>query len=140
MEEAIFIDIFTGRGDLKGQGMLISATPSFGNTVICRYPALPFRPLYNNMSLLSFLLFLRDSHFNCPRNASHTPSFIYIISGHKPNRTLSNLFLFFLKHISMRVPNRASITQDWTHHTFIGCFLLFGGRRKEFASRNQGFY
>ena len=29
--------------------------------------ALPFRPLYNNMSLLSFLLFLRDSHFNCPR-------------------------------------------------------------------------
>ena len=23
----------------------------------------------------------------------------------------------------MRVPDRASILQDWTHHTFIGCFL-----------------
>ena len=29
--------------------------------------ALPFRPLYSNISLLSFLIFLRDSHFNCPR-------------------------------------------------------------------------
>ena len=29
--------------------------------------ALPLRPLYSNISLLSFLLFLRDSHFNCPR-------------------------------------------------------------------------
>ena len=29
--------------------------------------ALPFRPLYSSMSLLSFLHFLRDSHFNCPR-------------------------------------------------------------------------
>ena len=29
--------------------------------------ALPFRPLYSSISLLSFLLFLRDSHFNCPR-------------------------------------------------------------------------
>ena len=28
-----------------------------------RILALPFRPLYNNMSLLSFLRFLRDSHF-----------------------------------------------------------------------------
>ena len=28
--------------------------------------ALPFRPLHNRMSLLSFLLFLRDSEFNCP--------------------------------------------------------------------------
>ena len=29
--------------------------------------ALPFRPLYNNMSLLSLLCFLRDSHFKCSR-------------------------------------------------------------------------
>ena len=29
--------------------------------------ALPLRPLYSSISLLSFLLFLRDSHFNCPR-------------------------------------------------------------------------
>ena len=29
--------------------------------------ALPFRTLYNNMSLLSLLHFLRDSHFKCSR-------------------------------------------------------------------------
>ena len=29
--------------------------------------AFPLRPLYCNISLLSFLLFLRESHFNCPR-------------------------------------------------------------------------
>ena len=64
-EEAIFIDIFTGRGYLKGQDVLISATPRLGNKVICRCPGFTFS--YNNMSLLSFLLFLRDSHFNCSR-------------------------------------------------------------------------
>ena len=42
-EEVIFIDIFTGRGDLKGQGMLISVTPSLGNKVICRYPGFTFQ-------------------------------------------------------------------------------------------------
>ena len=29
--------------------------------------AFPFRPCYNNMSLLSLLLFLRDSYFKCSR-------------------------------------------------------------------------
>ena len=29
--------------------------------------ALPLRPIYSNIRLLSFLLFLRDSHFNYPR-------------------------------------------------------------------------
>ena len=35
--------------------------------------ALPLRPLYSNISLLSFLLFLRDSHFNCPRMSAILP-------------------------------------------------------------------
>ena len=44
--------------------------------------ALPLRPLYSDISLLSFLLFFRDSHFNCPR-MSHTPSFITVITCHE---------------------------------------------------------
>ena len=42
-EEAILIDIFTGGKNLEGQGMLISATPSLGNKVICRYPGFTFQ-------------------------------------------------------------------------------------------------
>ena len=35
--------------------------------------ALPFRPLYNSTSLLSFLLFLGDSHFvSCKWDTVHT--------------------------------------------------------------------
>ena len=61
--------------------------------------------------------------FQLSKNASHTPSFINIISGHKPCRTFVNLFQFFLKLIRMGIPDRASILQDLTHHTFISCFL-----------------
>ena len=39
----MLIDIFTGRGYLKGQGVLISATHSLGNKVICRYPGFTFQ-------------------------------------------------------------------------------------------------
>ena len=42
-EEAILIDIFTDRGYLKGQGVLISATSSLGNKDICRYPGFTFQ-------------------------------------------------------------------------------------------------
>ena len=61
--------------------------------------------------------------FQLSKNARHTPSFINIISGHKPCRTILNLFQFFLRLIRMGVPDRACILQDWTHHTFISCFL-----------------
>ena len=37
------IDIFTGWGYLKGQGVLIPAKPSLGNKVICRYPGFTFQ-------------------------------------------------------------------------------------------------
>ena len=53
--------------------------------------ALPFRPLYNRMSLLSFLLFLGDSHL-LPKNASHTPSFILVVPCYKPGRALLDFF------------------------------------------------
>ena len=65
-KEAFLIDVFTSRGNLKGHLMLISATPDFGDKVSCRNSGFI---LYNNMSLLvlSFLSFLRVSHFNSSR-------------------------------------------------------------------------
>ena len=62
--EATFINICISNGSLKCHRVLIATTPSFGDKVTM---ALPLRPLYSNISLLSFPLFLRDSHFNCPR-------------------------------------------------------------------------
>ena len=65
-EEATFINICISNGGLKCHRVLISTTPSFGESSVGTL-ALPLRPLYSNISLLSFLLFLRDSHFNCPK-------------------------------------------------------------------------
>ena len=42
-EEAIHIDIFTGLWYLKGQGVLIPATPSLENKVISRYLGFTFQ-------------------------------------------------------------------------------------------------
>ena len=39
------IDIFTRRGYLKGQGVLISAAPSLGDKVICRHPGFTFQTI-----------------------------------------------------------------------------------------------
>ena len=66
-EEATFINICISNGNLKCHRLQISTTPSFGIRSSVGTLALPLRPLYSNISLLSFLLFLRDSHFNCPR-------------------------------------------------------------------------
>ena len=66
-KETTFINICIGYGSLKCQRVLISTTPSFEDKVICWYTGFTFKTLYSNISLLSFLLFLRDSHFNCPR-------------------------------------------------------------------------
>ena len=66
-EEAIFINICISNGSPKCHRVLISSTPGFGDKVIFGTLVLPLRPLYSNISLLSFLRFLRDSHFNRPR-------------------------------------------------------------------------
>ena len=55
---------------------------------------------------------------------SNTLELIFLMTYHDlPCRTILNLFQFFLKLVRMGVPDRASILQDWTHHTFISCFL-----------------
>ena len=71
-EEAAFINICIGNGNLKCHRVLISTTPSFGIRSSVGTLALPLRPFYSNISLLSFLLFLRDSHFNRPRMQSYS--------------------------------------------------------------------
>ena len=56
--------------------VLISTAPSFRNRSSVGILALSFRPLYSNMSLftlLSFLLFLRDSNFNFQECQSYSP-------------------------------------------------------------------
>ena len=51
-EEAVLnIETFTGRWYLKGQGVLISATPSLGNKVIMCMYLLMFRMLVHERSL-----------------------------------------------------------------------------------------
>ena len=80
--------------------------------------------------------FLKGFPFQFSKNASHTPSFIKIISGHKPCRTILNLFQFYLKLIRMGVPDRASILKDWTHHTFISCFLHILGAGEKRSPQN----
>ena len=54
--------------------------------------ALLFRPLYNNMSLLSRLRFLRDSHFKCSRMSAILPVPCYKSSG-----SILNFFELVLK-------------------------------------------
>ena len=56
--------------------------------------ALPFRPLYSNMSRLSFLLFLRLSHLSCLRMPVILPSGLLsgVIPSYKPSCTVLHLF------------------------------------------------
>ena len=68
-EKATLINISVSNGNLICHRMIISTAPNRGIRSSVGILALPFRPLYNNMSLLSLLRFLRDSHFKCSRMA-----------------------------------------------------------------------
>ena len=65
--KATLMNISVSNGNLICHRMIIPAALNQGDKVICWYTGLPFRLLYNNMSLLSLLRFLRDSHFKCSR-------------------------------------------------------------------------
>ena len=54
-ERATLININVSNGDLICQRMMIPAAPNQGDKFICWLLALPFRSLYNNMSLLSLI-------------------------------------------------------------------------------------
>ena len=63
------------------------------------------------------------------KNASHTPSFIIVITYYKSGCARLHAFKFFLKNYTMGVPNRIAILQDWTHQSFISCFFYLLGTR-----------
>ena len=102
---------------------MIPAMPSLGNKAICKYPGFTFQTFVLQYESIILSPFLKGFPFQLSKNASHTPSFINKISGHKSCPTILNLFQFFSKLIRMGVPDRASILQDWIHHIFISCFL-----------------
>ena len=82
--------------------------------------AFPFRPLYSSTSLLSFLLFLQDSHFNCPRMP-------VVLPFHNCNYLLH--FCSFLILPEELHPNQTSILHDRAHQSFISCFFYLLGTR-----------
>ena len=57
-EEGSLVNISFSSGDLKCQRVMISAAPNWGNKVVCWNVGSTFK----SISLLSPLLFLRDSH------------------------------------------------------------------------------
>ena len=89
---------------------MIPAAPNQWEKVIL---ALPFRPLYDNMSLLSLLHFLRG----------HTHSFIVVISCYKSSGSILNFFELILKAYTRGAPNRTAIFQDWAHQSFVCCLF-----------------
>ena len=70
--------------------MLIPATPSLGNKVICRYSGFTFQTFVLNYESIILSSFLKGFPFQLSMNANHTPSYINIISGHKSNRKVMN--------------------------------------------------
>ena len=60
-EEWALVNVSSCSGGLKSQWVMISTVPNWGITSSVGMQAAPFRPLYKRISLLSLLLFLRDS-------------------------------------------------------------------------------
>ena len=73
------------------------------------------------------------------KNASHTPSFIIVITCHKSGSALLHAFLFFLENNTCGIPNRTAIIQDWVHQSFISClFYLLGARISVSPQESKG--
>ena len=66
-KKTTLINISVSNGDLICHIMMIPAAPNQGIMSSVGILALPFRPLYNNMSLLSLLRSSRDSQFKRSR-------------------------------------------------------------------------
>ena len=125
--EATLINISISNGDLTCQRM-IPAAPNQVDKVRSSVGilALPFRPLYNNMSLRSLLRFLKDSHFKCSTMLVilqfHNCSSLLQSSG-----SISNFIELVLKAYTRRVPNRTAVLQVWAQQSFVCCvfYLLW---------------
>ena len=69
----------------------------------------PFRLLHKRISLLSLLLFWRDSHLIFFQYSSHTPSFKAVSVSYETSSPILNFFnLFFLKNYPLGIPDTAN--------------------------------
>ena len=83
-----------------------------------------FRPLYKRISLLSLLLFLRDSHFFFVQYFSHSSSFKAVIASYKASSPIQSLSDLSLKNDALGIPNTAAIFQNGVN-TSPTCCLLY---------------
>ena len=102
--------------------------------------ALPFRPLYNNMSLLSLLPFLRDSHFKCSRMPVMLPasSFKVIVSCYKPRCSILNFFELILKFTPEGSQTEPLYSRTGRTSPLYAASLPLVDKRKDFVSGSQG--
>ena len=62
------------------------------------------------------------------KNASHTPSFMVVVSCYKSGFSILNVLELILRAYDRKVPNRTAIFQDWAHQSFVCCLLYFYGQ------------
>ena len=137
--KATFINIFIGNGSLKCHRVLISTMPSLGIRSFVGTLALPSRPLYSNISLLFFLLFLRDSHFNVQECQSYSQFHNCNYLSQIWQRAFARfLILPGALHLGGPEPN--------CHNPGLGAPILYklpllppGGKNISFSSGIQGF-
>lgn len=101
-----------------------------------RIVATPFKPLYNDMSLLCLLFFLEKFLL---KNASFTPNFIIAISLDISGSPMLNIFKLLLKNKAWG-PNKTTILRDPTHlFPYIwGLFYILWTRIKISSQKTKG--
>ena len=120
-EEWALVNVSSCSGGLKSQWVMISTAPNWGIRSSVWMLATPFRPLYNRISLLYLLLFLRDSHFSFFSSIPVTHSFKAVIASNKPSSHILNFFDFLLKNHALGIPNTATIFQNGANKSPICC-------------------
>ena len=79
--------------------------------------AAPYSPLYKRISLLSLLLYLRDTHF------FFRFPIIIVIASYKPSDPILNFFDFLLKNRALGIPNATAIFQTGANKSPICCLF-----------------
>ena len=98
--------------------------------------ALPLRPLYSSISLLSFLLFLGIPILTVQEYQSYSQFHICTFLSHIWLRTFVR-FLIPPEELHLGVPNQTAILKDRAHQPFVSCFFYLLGAK--FYLRNPRF-
>ena len=93
----MFIGVFTCKGRLKCQRVLVSAASIFFDKVICRNSGFTFQTfLKQNEQNVILPLFLEGFPFQLCKNASHATFFKGMIPSYNHSCTFLHLFLFII--------------------------------------------